>query len=83
MQARLSAFTALLQEYADRQQKPRSGDAKQRLVGEDDTISVQSMLAAIQQLQRSSSIASSRPSVDAVKPTQTASVAAPARVLEA
>ncbi|KAJ1643355.1 hypothetical protein LPJ64_004861 [Coemansia asiatica] len=84
MQARLSAFTALLQEYADRQQKPRSGDAKQqRLVGEDDTISVQSMLAAIQQLQRSSSIASSRPSVDAVKPTQTASITAPARILEA
>ncbi|KAJ1883139.1 hypothetical protein LPJ57_000384 [Coemansia sp. RSA 486] len=83
MQARLSAFTALLQEYADRHQKSRSGDAKQRLGGEDDTISVQSMLAAIQQLQRSSSIASSRPSVDAVKPTQTASVAAPARFLEA
>ncbi|KAJ2719811.1 hypothetical protein GGI07_004980 [Coemansia sp. Benny D115] len=82
MQARLAAFTALLQEYAERQQlRPRAADRK-----DDDSISVQSMLAAIQQLQRSSSIATaSRPSIDAVKPAvaaASASVAVP-RVLEA
>ncbi|KAJ1893237.1 hypothetical protein LPJ66_005878 [Kickxella alabastrina] len=69
VQARLSAFTALLQEYADRQQMRPKGDLKR---GDDDSISVQSMLAAIQQLQRTSSIATGRPSIDAVKPSSSA-----------
>ncbi|KAJ2304414.1 hypothetical protein IWW55_002441, partial [Coemansia sp. RSA 2706] len=51
VQARLSAFTSLLQEYADAQRP-----SKLKGLGEDE-VSVAAMLAAIQQLQRSSSFA--------------------------
>ncbi|KAJ2228639.1 hypothetical protein EV180_001887, partial [Coemansia sp. RSA 518] len=52
MQARLAAFTSLLQEYADAQRSSRL-----KGMAQDDEISVASMLAAIQQLQRTSSFA--------------------------
>ncbi|KAJ2502334.1 hypothetical protein GGH96_001130 [Coemansia sp. RSA 1972] len=58
MQARLAAFTTLLQEYADAQRSSRL-----KGLAQDDEISVASMLAAIQQLQRTSSFAGT-PNVD-------------------
>ncbi|KAJ1964964.1 hypothetical protein GGI12_001089 [Dipsacomyces acuminosporus] len=93
MQARLSAFTELLQEYASKQQNmrldsrhvrspdnaafPKDAFDKPTLPGtgapanpafymSDDEISVSNMLAAIQHLQRSSSI-TSRPSTEDTK----------------
>ncbi|KAJ1948462.1 hypothetical protein EC988_005166 [Linderina pennispora] len=81
MQARLSAFTDLLQEYAAKngprvdstqtsaegvKEKLDRGAPNSALLMSDDEISVSNMLAAIQQLQRTSSIGS-RPSADALK----------------
>ncbi|KAJ1854668.1 hypothetical protein GGH12_004115 [Coemansia sp. RSA 1822] len=60
MQARLAAFTSLLQEYADAQRSSRL----KGLARADDEISVASMLAAIQQLQRTSSFAGTPPHTD-------------------
>ncbi|KAJ2851883.1 hypothetical protein GGI22_005227, partial [Coemansia erecta] len=67
LQARLAAFTSLLQEYAERK-VANSGGAlalKGGSGGEDD-IPVRRMLAAIQQMQRASSlVVKSRPSIEA------------------
>ncbi|KAJ2270381.1 Glutathione synthetase, partial [Coemansia sp. RSA 370] len=60
MQARLAAFTSLLQEYADAQRSSRL-----KGMAQDDEISVASMLAAIQQLQRTSSFAGT-PNADGI-----------------
>ncbi|KAI8324353.1 hypothetical protein GQ54DRAFT_256611 [Martensiomyces pterosporus] len=103
MQARLSAFTELLQEYADKQHLARGearhspspddgmvkGAVEKSVAGvptnpalamSDDEISVSSMLAAIQQLQRSSSI-TSRPSSDNTRAQQQQQQSEPALVL--
>ncbi|KAJ1799694.1 hypothetical protein LPJ59_001647 [Coemansia sp. RSA 2399] len=68
LQARLAAFTSLLQEYAERK-VANSGGAlalKSGGSGGEDDIPVRRMLAAIQQMQRASSlVVKGRPSIEA------------------
>ncbi|KAJ1741007.1 hypothetical protein LPJ79_003757 [Coemansia sp. RSA 1821] len=76
--ARLSAFTSLLQEYAD---SARTSKIK-GLDRADDGISVASMLAAIQQLQRSSSFAADpAPSPQLQQPLEAAAPRGPTHIL--
>ncbi|KAJ1772190.1 hypothetical protein LPJ74_001620 [Coemansia sp. RSA 1843] len=65
LQARLAAFTSLLQEYAERK-VANGGGALALKGGSEEDIPVRRMLAAIQQMQRASSlVVKGRPSIEA------------------
>ncbi|KAJ2556971.1 hypothetical protein EV175_001642 [Coemansia sp. RSA 1933] len=66
LQARLAAFTSLLQEYAERKVANGGGALALKGGNVEDDIPVRRMLAAIQQMQRASSLViKNRPSIEA------------------